>query len=111
LGMASFRGQIAPVYDLGALLNYQRRATPRWLVLVRGDQPLALAFDTFQGQMDVGAHEFVLTDDSAVSPMTRPHLCGALVAKGAPRCPALDLASVLEGLKARLAAMQSTTER
>ena len=48
LGVSGFRGQIAPVYDLAALLGYAAAAAPRWLVLVRGAQPLALAFDCFE---------------------------------------------------------------
>jgi chemotaxis signal transduction protein len=47
LGVSGFRGQIAPVYDLAVLLGYPAAAAPRWLVLVRGAQPLALAFERF----------------------------------------------------------------
>lgn len=56
LGVASFRGRVAPVYDLAALLLGTRsRATPRWLVLVRGGAVLGLAFDALEGQLSVPA--------------------------------------------------------
>lgn len=111
LGVASFRGQIAPVYDLTALLNYPRREAPRWLVLARADQSLALAFDSFQVQLSVLPHEMVLSEDSPRGEAIRPHLRGALVAQGAPNCPILHLPSVLEDIKQRVAATQSKPER
>jgi chemotaxis signal transduction protein len=54
LGVASFRGRVAPVYDLAAiLLGTRSHVTPRWLVLVRGRAAVGLAFDAFEGQLNV----------------------------------------------------------
>ena len=48
LGVAGFRGVIAPVFDLAALLGYTRKAAPRWLILINAVEPVALAFDQFE---------------------------------------------------------------
>ncbi|MDC8758556.1 chemotaxis protein CheW [Janthinobacterium fluminis] len=59
LGVSGFRGQVAPVYDLAALLGHERAAAPRWLVLVRGPQPLALAFDAFENHFTAAAEQIM----------------------------------------------------
>jgi hypothetical protein len=48
LGVASFRGVIAPVFDLRTLLGFSVSGPTRWLVLTRGPCPIGLAFDTFE---------------------------------------------------------------
>jgi purine-binding chemotaxis protein CheW len=54
LGVANFRGRVAPVYDLAAfLLGSAARGPLRWLVLVRGRAAFGLAFDAFEGQLSV----------------------------------------------------------
>ncbi|MGH8667497.1 MAG: chemotaxis protein CheW [Burkholderiales bacterium] len=52
LGVAGFRGRIAPVYDLAVLLGYPARPLPRWLLLAAGDE-LALAVTAFEGQLSL----------------------------------------------------------
>ena len=62
LGVAGLRGQIAPVYDLAALLGYARASAPRWLILLRSapQQPcMALAFDTFERHFSVSVRHIV----------------------------------------------------
>jgi chemotaxis signal transduction protein len=107
LGMATFRGQIAPVYDLAALLDYAHQATPRWLLLAQGNQPLALAFDSFQVQLSVNTDQLVQSD-ATLAQGSRPHLHGALVVPGGVRCPVLHLPSVLADLTTRVTAIQSS---
>lgn len=53
LGLASFRGALVPVYDLRALLGYPAGPVPRWLVLMAPQTPVGLAFDRFDGYLDI----------------------------------------------------------
>jgi len=55
LGVATFRGQVTPVYDLAALLGHQAGTPGRWLVLVAGSPTLAVAFDELDGHVLVPA--------------------------------------------------------
>src|SRR5260221_4776702 len=63
LGVATFRGQVAPVYDLAAWLGYAHRAAPgtvpRWFVLARWRDPTAFAFDGFEGLLLVPPKDVV----------------------------------------------------
>jgi purine-binding chemotaxis protein CheW len=54
-GVASFRGTIVAVYDLGALLGHPPSTSPRWLLLDTGTPPLGLAFDGVDGHLRVPA--------------------------------------------------------
>jgi purine-binding chemotaxis protein CheW len=59
LGLAGLRGNLVPVYALAPLLG--RAAAPegpRWLVTVRGEEPLGLAFATFVGYAELPAADF-----------------------------------------------------
>ena len=62
LGMAGFRGQIAAVYDLAALFGYQRQTPPRWMVLSREREPVALAFDAFEAHLAVPMQQISLSN-------------------------------------------------
>jgi chemotaxis signal transduction protein len=53
LGLAGFGGSTVPVYDLAALLGHPLPEQPRWLVLVAGAPPLALAFHAPDGHIRV----------------------------------------------------------
>lgn len=59
LGVTSLRGQIVPVYDLASLLGAPRPHCPRWMVLVHGREPLALAFDTFEVHLTATAQQLM----------------------------------------------------
>ena len=52
LGFASFRGSMAPVYDLHLLLGRPVAKTPRWLVVARA-APVAFAFEAFERHLRV----------------------------------------------------------
>jgi chemotaxis signal transduction protein len=53
LGIAGFRGAIAPVYDLQKLLGLAAsHASARWLVIAAA-APVAFAFEKFEGQLRV----------------------------------------------------------
>lgn len=52
LGLASFRGSIAPVYDLHLLLGHPMAKSPRWLVMMQ-TSTVAFAFEAFEGHLRV----------------------------------------------------------
>jgi chemotaxis signal transduction protein len=47
LGLAAFRGKIAPVYDLQQLLGYGPGPSSRWVALARARTAVAFAFERF----------------------------------------------------------------
>jgi purine-binding chemotaxis protein CheW len=51
LGVASVRRTVVAVHDLAALLGQARPASPRWLILARGEPPVAVAFDRVDGHL------------------------------------------------------------
>lgn len=106
LGVAAFRGQVAPVYDLAALLGYSARAAPRWLVLARSADVVALGFDAFEAQWVVPAQDVVASAGSAGA---RQHVREAVRAKDELR-PIAHLPSVLEEIRKQAAATQSIKE-
>ena len=58
LGLCAVRGRLVPAFDLAAILGARgRKETARWLVLVRDPEPIALAFDAFQGSRRVSAQD------------------------------------------------------
>jgi len=108
LGMAGFRGQVAPVYDLAALLGYARTAAQRWMVLVRGEHPLALAFDAFDAHLAVAPERIVPLAADAAAPArpTRPHVGDAVRAHDMVR-PIVRLQSVVEDVQQRVDAARN----
>ena len=102
LGMTGFRGQLAPVYDLAALLGYPPRTPARWLVLVRGRHSVALAFDTFEAQLVVPPERVVTLSDAGNA--SRPHVRGAVAQGDGSVRPVLDLPSVLGDIQQRVEA-------
>lgn len=58
LGLAGIRGVVVPVFSLGALMGYaDDNAPPRWFVLCRSGDPIALAFADFEGYLELPASE------------------------------------------------------
>lgn len=62
LGLAHFRGTMAPVYDLQLLLGHAPAEQPGWLVIARA-APVAFAFERFEGHLHV-AREDIVTDET-----------------------------------------------
>ncbi|MBI1943736.1 MAG: chemotaxis protein CheW [Betaproteobacteria bacterium] len=106
LGVAGFRGQVAPVYDLAALLGYPVSDAPAWLVLARSPEPVALAFGAFEGQWLVSVQD-VMTDSGNGG--ARSHVRGAVRTNGGMR-PIVHLPSVLDEIRKQIGAIQSTKE-
>ena len=94
-GIAGFRGALLPVYDLSALLGHGGAEAPRWLVIAAA-APVALAFETFKGQLRVAP-------DDILPPAPRPdlpsHTRGVVQTKNFVG-PILHLAAALGVLKA-----------
>lgn len=53
LGLAGFRGAVAPVYDLGQLLGLPPTRHARWIGLARSRTPIAFAFEHFERHVRV----------------------------------------------------------
>jgi chemotaxis signal transduction protein len=92
LGIAGFRGAIAPVYDLERLLGYPGSPAPRWLV-VAAAAPVGFAFSAFAGQLRVGA--------AAITPQQRDDVrgltSGVVQAAGAQR-PIIEITRALKAI-------------
>ncbi len=91
LGIAGFRGMIAPVYDLRALLGHPGGGAPRWLVLAAA-MPVALAFDALDGHLRVPREAIVANADPGV----RSEVVSCEVVR-----PIVDIPSLLETLARR----------
>jgi len=58
LGVVGIRGEIVPVYGLAALLGYESVASaPRWFVLLADADAVALAFDGFEGYIELASSD------------------------------------------------------
>jgi hypothetical protein len=99
LGLATFRGHVAPVYDLSLLIGKSARSRGRCLVLVRGAAPVAFAFDAFEGQFAVAPDAWVLGVEASAdtSAMTT-----AAVAVGGALRPVLRLVALIETIQQRV---------
>lgn len=104
LGVAGFRGEIAPVYDLAALLGYAGVSSPRWLILLRSPEraPVALAFDIFEMHVSVSPQHIVSSSEEMPAPTgtARPHLRDAVHGDDVLR-PIIQLQSLLESIQRR----------
>jgi purine-binding chemotaxis protein CheW len=106
LGMAGFRGVIAPVYDLGILLGYPRARAPRWIALAQGPSPIALAFETFEAHFQVEVDRLASEGSSS----KRLYLAGALHEANGTRA-LIHVASVVEALLVRARSSGPEKER
>jgi purine-binding chemotaxis protein CheW len=96
-GIAGFRGNILPVYDLPMLLGFSLAPTSRWLAVVRS-RPFALAFDAFDGQ--------VRATNGAIMPrrasVTLPDCAGQFLQVPGFAAPIIDLPSVIDAINKRV---------
>ena len=54
LGIASLRGALLPIYGLAVLLGYPAPSeAPRWVVIADDGVPVGLAFDRFEGYLQI----------------------------------------------------------
>jgi chemotaxis signal transduction protein len=93
-GLASFRGGMAPVYDLGALLGYSAGGPRRWLVLSRPPRLLGFAFDAVEGHLRASRDGISLPQHDERA----RHVRGA-VRVGAVLYPLVHIASLIEAIE------------
>jgi len=105
-GIAGFRGAVLPVYDLAMLLGYPRAASPRWLVVI-AVTPVALAFDSFDGYLNV--REASIAPEARTEERER-HVREVVQTVDLVR-PLISLASVLEWIRNRASRDGLTKER
>lgn len=100
IGLCAIRGAIAPVYDLAALLGRRvpRLSPPRWLLLAKHSELIALAFDALDGQLVVPLAEIA-------APASGGEHDGTVRVHGELR-PLIRIASVLEAIERRLRPLQ-----
>ncbi len=106
-GVAGFRGRVAPVYDLAGLLGYALQPETRWMVLTRGSEPVALAFDQFEGHFSVDADALVKSADAKSAPVNTPAEPTQATAFDAVRhagtlWPIIDIASLINHIQRRM---------
>jgi chemotaxis signal transduction protein len=63
LGILGFRGEIVPVYALGAILGHDPGKTARWVVIARAEDIVGFGFDEVEGHVRV-AHANVIAADA-----------------------------------------------
>ncbi len=92
LGLAGFRGVLAAVYDLPALIGLTPVSTPRWLLLVQ-DRPVAFAFAELEGHSRVEAGAILPLGPEGGTAWTR-----GFIEDGPLRRPILHLPALLDRL-------------
>jgi len=56
LGLAGIRGGIVPVFGLSSILGYgPDSGAPRWMIICKSEEPIALAFSDFEGYLRLPA--------------------------------------------------------
>jgi chemotaxis signal transduction protein len=58
MGVMGFRGTVIPVYSLRSALGYPPGEISRWLLLVRAEGLLGLAFDRYHGHLRISRGDF-----------------------------------------------------
>lgn len=60
LGLAGIQGRLTPVYSLAGILGLDTPAAARrWIVVCAGEDPLGLAFDEFEGFLQIPRSEII----------------------------------------------------
>lgn len=95
LGLVGVRGAVIAVHDLASALGYTRVSAPRWILLTRGPEPLALAFERFDAQLRLLPEQVIaLPNDGARAGV----FGGAVLIDGTSR-PLLDVEALARALE------------
>ncbi len=105
LGIAAFRGTLAPVYDLAALLGCRAESAPRCLILTRDRAPVGLAFEALDGQRRVLRDGISFPEHDGTG-----HVHGTVRIAGTVR-PLIHIASVVEAIAKRIEGHDPPKER
>jgi chemotaxis signal transduction protein len=100
LGLAGFRGALAAVYDLPALIGLAPLSAARWLLLAQ-ERPVAFAFGDLEGHLRVEAGAILPLGPESGAAWTR-----GFIEDGRLRRPILHLPALL----ARLAQTNQTSQ-
>lgn len=92
LGIMGLRGELVPVYDLGALLGHAPLNAPRWFVIARAKGRVGFACAAADRLLRVARSEF--SERPTLKDAPEPHIAGA-VHIGNGLCPLIDLNSVV----------------
>jgi len=93
LGIAGFRGVIAPVYDLQSLLGLFGGKAARWLVIAAA-APVAFALEAFDGRFRVSSAAITPREGDAQRGFTK-----SFVLAGGVLRPVVELSHVLDAIK------------
>jgi chemotaxis signal transduction protein len=96
MGISAFRGTAVPVYDLRILLDHASTSIPRCSLIAR-HRPVAFAFDALDGQLRVERADVATASEE---PGVR-HVHAVVRTRGTT-LPILDVASLVEGIAARM---------
>ena len=114
LGLAGIRGSVVPVFSLAAMIGYeQAQDPPRWFLLCRAAEPIALGFDEFEGYLELPSadrSELAEAGDGDAPRASRDHVRHVVRARGEVR-GVIDVPSVVTAIEAKVAAALAVKER
>ena len=94
IGITGIRGVPVPVFHLASFLHLEGSPpAPHWLVLANPESPIGLAFDEFEGQVEVARSAF-----HSEQPGGRTN-SGLLARIGASVRPVIDIPQIVEELR------------
>lgn len=97
LGVAGFRGRVAPIHDLGPLLGQPSQSNPRWIALGRAENMMGFAFEGFEGHLRLPASETLAAVDDSAKPQIHGLLRGLLRTTDAVR-PLIHMPSLVAAI-------------
>jgi chemotaxis signal transduction protein len=107
LGLTGVRGNVVPVYDLGALLGHAPLTVPgRYLLVAGTEHPVGLSFERFDGYVEVPRSEISLSREHE----GRSH-CREVARLGDKARAVILIHSILGTITERVAASRGTRER
>ena len=106
LGFCVLGGVVLPVYDLRLLLGHAAASAPRWTIAVVG-QPLALAFDAFEGHLRVPR---TAVTSGATTDAAHVHVSGAVQGRECVR-RVIDVPSIVSRIRRLVATSTPEKER
>lgn len=103
-GLCTVRGHVVAVYDLGAILGHARTGSPRWVMQASRSEPIALAFEAFEGQLRIDAAQIATHGPGRA-------LVHQVVDAGGPARPIVDVAAVVAEIEQRIGPEHPVKER
>ena len=102
MGITGMRGMVVPVFNLAVLIGLGAQTGKcDWAALAHRDSPVALGFETFEGQTEISRASLFEGTETAVRHVRQLVRVGPLV-RGV-----VDMASVIEEIRAAAAPVRS----